>query len=84
MSEQNQNHKIVRLTSCTGKLQFVKAIMENTKKSLYESKNIADALWNNDKQSGTLLLNESSITVEQWEAIAQQAGNNITWEYVNK
>ena len=84
MSEQNPNHKIVRLTKCTALLWFVKAIKENTGKSLYESKNIANALWKDGKQSGTLLLNESSITVEQWEAIAQQAGNDITWEYVNK
>lgn len=78
----NQNHKIVQLTACPGKLQFVKAIMENTKKSLLESKNIADALWDYKKNPGILLLNESSITVEQWEKIAEQAKDNIKWHYV--
>ena len=84
MSEQNQNHKIVRITKCKSMLNFVHAVKCCTHKSLLESKNIVCALWNNGNSAGTLLLNEGSITVEQWEAIAQQAGNNITWEYVNK
>lgn len=78
----NQNHKIVQLTACSGKLRFVKAIKDNTKKSLFESKNIADALWDYNKNPGVLLLNESSITVEQWERIAEQAKDDIEWRYV--
>lgn len=78
-------NKIVKVTNCNGKLQFVKAIMDNTKKSLRESKCIADSLIINDKSAGTLLLNESSVTVEQWEAIVKQCDETnvrLKWEYI--
>ena len=85
-------NKIVKVTNCNGKLQFVKAIMNNTSKSLYESKCIADSLimpksGGGMKSVGTLLLNESSITPEQWEAIVKQCNTNSTeleWHYVEK
>lgn len=82
-------NKIVKVTNCSGKLQFVKAIMNNTNKSLYESKCIADSLImpssDGMKSVGTLLLNESSITPEQWEAIVKQCDETnvgLKWEYV--
>ena len=66
-------NKRVKLTNCNGKLQFVKAIMDVTHKSLLESKNIADSVAKSKGlhgyEYGTLLLNESSITPEQWEKI---------------
>ena len=78
--------KIVKLVDCQSKLQFVKAIMEATGKSLLESKNIADSVinynWHADRYDyGTLLLNESSITPEQWEEIAENTPG-LKWEYV--
>lgn len=87
-------NKRVKLTKCEGKLQFVKAIMEVTKKSLLESKNIADlmVMLSYDEitgdfklKFGTILLNESSITPEQWEKITQHPdfiAANVEFEYV--
>ena len=66
-------HKRVKIIDCPAKLPFVKAIKEATGKSLLEAKNIADSVinynWHESKYDyGTLLLNESSITPEQWES----------------
>lgn len=79
-------HKRVKLIDCPGKLQFVKAIKETTHKSLLEAKNIADSVinynWHESKYDyGMLLLNESSITPEQWEEIAKNTPD-LKWEYV--
>jgi len=86
-------NKIVKVTNCNAKLKFVKAIMNNTNKSVYESKCIADSLIMPDqdyysnggmKSVGTLLLNESSITPEQWEAIVEQCNAEnvrLEWHY---
>lgn len=78
----NENHKRVKVTECNSKLHFVKSIMDVTKKSLFESKNIADSLVCNGCSTGVLLLNESSITVEQWDNIVAMLGEGIKWEYV--
>lgn len=82
-------NKTVKVTNCCGKLQFVKAIMNNTNKSLFESKCIVDSLIMPSpigmKSVRTLLLNESSITPEQWEAIVKQCDETnvgLKWEYV--
>lgn len=81
-------NKRIKLTKCAGKLQFVKAIMEVTKKSLLESKNIADLMvipGAFEHKFGTLLLNESSITPEQWEKITQHPdfiAASVEFEYV--
>lgn len=84
-------NKIVKVTNCKHKLQFVKAIHDNTNKSLYESKCIADSLImpssNGMKSVGTLLLNESSVTPEQWEAIVEQCNAtnaSLEWHYVEQ
>lgn len=79
-------HKRIKIISCPAKLQFVKAIKEVTHKSLLEAKNIADSVisynWHADRYDyGTLLLNESSITPEQWEEIARNT-TDLKWEYV--
>ena len=79
-------HKRVKIINCQRKLQFVKAIKEVTGKSLLEAKNIADSVINynwhtNSYNYGTLLLNESSITPEQWEEIATRV-LDLKWEYV--
>lgn len=83
--------KRVNIIDCQNKLKFVKAIKENTNKSLLEAKNIADAvvkltLKNGEYKTvcGILLLNESSITEEQWEAIAQdmEKDKDFKWKYV--
>lgn len=83
----NENHKRVAIHDCASKLIFVKAIKEITGKSLLEAKNIANSVmswdWHADKYvGGTLLLNESSITPEQWELIVLYPGLEIKWEYV--
>ena len=80
------SNKRVKITACESKLRFVKAIMEATGKSLLESKNIADSVMTIvpgflKYRHGTLLLNESSITPEQWEKIAQNVPD-LKWEYV--
>lgn len=80
----NQNHKIVKVTSCSDKLKFAKAFMDNTSKPFLECRNIVDMLCMNGKPFGVILLNESLCAVEQWEAIAQQAGDIINWEYINE
>lgn len=80
MSE-NKNHKIVRVTKCNAYLFFVKCVKNETKKSLFEAKNIVDSLLKNES-TGTLLLNESSITVKQWEKIVKLMKDELEWEYV--
>lgn len=79
-------NKRVKIISCPAKLQFVKTIVEVTGKSLLEAKNIADSVINYNRYEekydyGTLLLNESSITPEQWEEIAKNTPD-LKWEYV--
>lgn len=78
-------NKRIKLTKCSHKLQFVKAIMDVTHKSLRESKNVADSIVKpkglNGYEYGTLLLNESSITPEQWEKITNLCPD-IKFEYV--
>ena len=75
-------NKRVKITNCEGKLQFVKAIKEVTGKSLLECKNIADVLVIPNGLSGykygTLLLNESSITLEQWDEIHQMVTTHVS------
>lgn len=80
-------NKCVKILDCPTKLPFIKAIMKSTGKSLLEAKNIADSVisydWHASKYVyGTLLLNESSITPEQWENIVQYPEVEIKWEYV--
>jgi len=82
-------HKRILVTHCNSKLLLVKCIVQNTKKSLFEAKSIADTLMGTDnKCNGTLLLNESSMTPEQWEAVVTQYDNtescndHIEWNYV--
>lgn len=84
-------NKRVKILDCPGKLTFVKAIKEVTGKSLLEAKNIADSVIKPhydeitgkfEHQYGTLLLNESSITPEQWEKVVQYPNLEIKWEYV--
>lgn len=78
-------NKRIKLTKCEKRLHFVKTIMEVTGKSLFESKNIADSIVKcnglHDYEYGTLLLNESSITPEQWEKIANLC-RDVEFEYV--
>lgn len=68
-------NKRIKLTNCASKLRLVKAVADVTGKSLLECKNIADLLaipnGTSSYKYGTLLLNESSITPEQWEEITQ-------------
>lgn len=87
-------NKRIKLTKCEGKLRLVKAIMDVTKKSLLESKNIADVIvmpsFNEitgafEHKFGTLLLNESSITPEQWKKITQHPDfieADVEFEYI--
>ena len=87
-------NKRIKLTKCKGKLHLVKAIMDVTKKSLFESKNIADvmAMPSYNKITGTyeyklgvLLLNESSITPDQWEEITRHPDftkADVEFEYI--
>lgn len=78
-------NKRVKLTKCEAKLHLVKTIKDVTGKSLLESKNIVDSLVKpnglHDYEYGTLLLNESSITPEQWEKIANLCPD-VKFEYV--
>lgn len=78
-------NKRIKLTKCEAKLHFVKTIMKVTGKSLLESKNVADSIVKpkglNGYEYGTLLLNESSITPEQWEKIANLCPD-VKFEYV--
>lgn len=78
---QNKNHKVIRVTKCGSYLFFVKCVRDEAKKSLFEAKNIVDSLLKNEP-AGTLLLNESSITVKQWEKIVKLMKNDLEWEYV--
>ena len=84
-----KREKCIKLTKLAAKLQFVKAIKEVTGKSLLESKNIADSIAIPNGVSGykygTLLLNESSITPEQWEEITRHPAfrdARVEFEYV--
>lgn len=71
-------HARVKITHCENKLRLVKAIIEATHMGLKSAKDIAD----NTVDGGILLLNESSISKEQWEQIAQSQSLNIKWTYV--
>lgn len=82
-------NKVVKVTKCEAKLLFVAHIKEVTHKNLYEAKCIADSLiiWKDGEQTsvGTLLLNESSVTPKQWEAIVEQCNATsvgLEWHYV--
>lgn len=80
-------NKRVKLTKCSNKLQFVKAIVDVTGKSLYDSKNIADSIakpngLHSSYEYGILLLNESSITPEQWEKIVSLCPDILNFDYV--
>lgn len=82
-------NKIVKINECTYKLRFVNALKNVTNKSLLECKNIADSVIKAEFKDGciqysygVLLLNESSITQEQWESIAKMMKDNLEWEYV--
>ena len=82
-------NKRIKLTNCASKLRFVKAVVDVTGKSLLECKNIADLLAIPNGVSGykygTLLLNESSITPEQWEEITRNTyfiESGTEFEYV--
>lgn len=81
-------NKRIRLTKCEAKLHFVKTIVDVTGKSLRDSKNIADSIARprsntglHDYEYGTLPLNESSITPEQWEKIVNLCPD-VKFEYV--
>ena len=79
-------HKRVKIISCPEKLLFVKAIKESTGKSLLEAKNIAESVvklnpGGHGYDCGTLLLNESSITPQQWQEITKNV-KTLEWEYV--
>lgn len=71
-------NKRVKIIDCDSKSRFVKAIMEATGKSLLESRDIVPGFLK--YRHGTLLLNESSITPEQWEKITQDVPD-LKWEY---
>lgn len=82
-------NKIVKIKKCTFKLTLVKALKDVTQKSLLECKNIVDSVIKTEFKNGNiqysygiLLLNESSITQEQWEAIGKEMKNELEWEYV--
>lgn len=87
-------NKRIKITKCERRLQLVKAIKEVTGKPLVECKNITDLLvipkYNKVTgayyyEYGTLLLNESSITPEQWEEITRHPSfkdAEVEFEYV--
>ena len=74
---------VIKVTKCNSRLQFVSQIKNVTHKSLLESKNIADSVWDGKRTTGTLCLNESSITVDQWLKIVEPfSKNEFEWEIV--
>lgn len=82
-------HKRVKVTKCSSKLLLVKRIQQRTRKSLYEVKCIVDQIvpsYDSNQEPGVLLLNESSITPEQWEHIVEDyqkyAHEKLEWEYI--
>lgn len=82
-------HKRVKVTKCSSKLLLVKRVQQHTRKSLYEAKCIVDQIvpsYGSHQEPGVLLLNESSITPEQWEHIVEDyqkyAHEVLEWEYV--
>lgn len=90
-------HKRVKVTKCSSKLLLVKCVKECARKTLYEAKCIVDQIVpspSSHQEPGVLLLNESSITPEQWEHIADDYNalsallppdprrGSLEWEYV--
>lgn len=59
------------------KIAVIKVMSDVTKRSTSECKNILDSV----TPHGVILLNESFITVEQWEEISVKCTNLITWKY---
>lgn len=88
--------KRVKVTECNSKLLLVKCVEACARKSLYEAKCIVDQLvpsYGSNQEPGVLLLNESSITPEQWEHIVddynalsalspESKRGSLKWEYV--
>lgn len=82
--------KRVRVDECNSKLLLIKCVKQCTKKSLYESKCIVDQIvpsYGSHQKPGVLLLNESSITPEQWEHIVEDyqtepMSGPLKWKYV--
>lgn len=81
--------KRVKVTKCSSKLLLIKCVKQRTRKSLYETKCIVDQIVPSDshQEPGVLLLNESSITPEQWEHIVEDyqkkhANEGLEWYYV--
>jgi hypothetical protein len=76
----------IKIKKCTCKLHLTAAIKAETGKSLLECKNIVDTLIDqHGRTAGTLQLNRSSISQEQWERIVNSKflkGITLEWEYV--
>lgn len=70
-------HKRVKLISCHNMLLFIKTMHKVTRLPLANCKCIYDSL----RKGGIILLNESSITPEQWEIVAGKVSKECEFKY---
>lgn len=62
------------------KILVAKCMHDVSKRPIEECRNILNAI----TPHGVILLNENSITVEQWQEIATKCTNLVSWHYVEQ
>ena len=76
----------IKINKCTSKLNLIVAVKTETKRPLLESKNIVETLIDqHGRTAGTLQLNRSSISQEEWERIVSSKylkDITLEWQYV--
>ena len=71
---------ITGFSSDDAKILVARCMSDVSKRPIEECRNILNAV----TPHGVILLNENSITVEQWEEIATKCTNLMSWEYAKQ
>lgn len=71
---------ITGFSSDDAKILVARCMSDVSKRPIEECRNIIDAI----TPYGVILLNENSITVEQWEEISTKCTNMMDWHYVEQ
>jgi hypothetical protein len=76
-----RNQVLVKgFSSEEAKILITKCMHDVSKRPMGECRNIINSV----SPNGVILLNENSITVEQWQEIATKCTNLISWEYAQQ
>ena len=71
---------ITGFSSDDAKILVARCMHDVSKRPIEECRNII----NSTTPHGVILLNENSITVEQWEEISTKCTNIMNWHYVEQ